>query len=313
MVFVDTVDAGFGMVLSHWKTKKSTESPGLVPSTPKSGIRLLQADELRFEMRQRVEEVADVLNVSMAAAGVLLRANHWSKEALLEDYMSQADQVLKRSGVYCRCGHPQEPTDLTNCSICYDDEAEMMRHMDCGHAFCTDCWYDYCKNAVEDGPVCVSTTCPQAECNEVVTEQEMKDSLGNSPLLAKYLTYQLRSYVDANPLTRWCPGRGCERVAAASSTAVLEAEGSVAHCDACSTSFCVPCGEEPHAPATCKDLGRWNEKCRNESETANWILANTKKCPICSSRIEKNQGCNHMTCQRCKHEFCWICMGEWAQ
>ena len=48
------------------------------------------------------------------------------------------------------------------------------------------------------------------------------------------------------------------------------------------------------------------------SETANWILANTKKCPMCNSRIEKNQGCNHMNCKICKHEFCWICMGiDW--
>merc|ERR1712038_609221 len=61
----------------------------------------------------------------------------------------------------------------------------------------------------------------------------------------------------------------------------------------------------------CKDLTSWNEKCRNESETANWILANTKPCPKCRSRIEKNQGCNHMTCQQCKYEFCWICGGDW--
>ncbi len=43
---------------------------------------------------------------------------------------------------------------------------------------------------------------------------------------------------------------------------------------------------------------------------ANWILANTRKCPNCNTRIEKNQGCNHMTCRLCKHEFCWTCMGE---
>jgi ariadne-1 len=51
----------------------------------------------------------------------------------------------------------------------------------------------------------------------------------------------------------------------------------------------------------------------NESETANWILANTKKCPACNARIEKNHGCNHMHCKLCKHEFCWICMGPWGE
>jgi ariadne-1 len=68
--------------------------------------------------------------------------------------------------------------------------------------------------------------------------------------------------------------------------------GGVAKCHACDTSFCLKCGVEPHAPVTCQHLAKWQEKCRNESETANWILANTKPCPKCSSRIEKNQGCN---------------------
>lgn len=88
--------------------------------------------------------------------------------------------------------------------------------------------------------------------------------------------------------------------------------GPVVSCD-CGTRFCLKCAEEPHAPTHCALLQQWKEKCKNESETANWILANTKACPKCSSRIEKNQGCNHMTCQSCKYEFCWICMGDWVE
>lgn len=113
----------------------------------------------------------------------------------------------------------------------------------------------------------------------------------------------------------------------------------------CGYPFCFRCGEESHDPSSCsqvlqqiynipkffyphnanrdivkiniaskinnnlRQLSVWSEKCSNESETANWILANTKKCPKCHARIEKNQGCNHMNCKLCKYEFCWICMG----
>lgn len=43
----------------------------------------------------------------------------------------------------------------------------------------------------------------------------------------------------------------------------------------------------------------------------NWIMANTKPCPKCKKPIEKNQGCNHMSCRECNHGFCWVCLGDW--
>ncbi len=58
-------------------------------------------------------------------------------------------------------------------------------------------------------------------------------------------------------------------------------------------------------------MKKWEKKCKDDSETSNWIVVNTKDCPKCKSAIEKNGGCNHMTCYKCRHEFCWICYGDW--
>ena len=46
-------------------------------------------------------------------------------------------------------------------------------------------------------------------------------------------------------------------------------------------------------------------------EDQEWIKLNTKKCPTCKANIEKNDGCNQMTCFKCKYSFCWECLADW--
>lgn len=76
--------------------------------------------------------------------------------------------------------------------------------------------------------------------------------------------------------------------------------------------FCYNCQYENHLPCPCNIVKLWIKKCKDDSETANWIEANTHSCPKCLNSIEKNGGCNHMTCRTCNYEFCWICLKEWS-
>ena len=92
--------------------------------------------------------------------------------------------------------------------------------------------------------------------------------------------------------------------------------------------YCFACKGLPHDPAPCEDMQEWaslteeymdlvggddTRKASSESDLAStiWLRANTKECPKCNVMIQKNDGCNHMTCRKCRHDFCWICMGEW--
>lgn len=91
----------------------------------------------------------------------------------------------------------------------------------------------------------------------------------------------------------------------------------------CFTLMCVGCKLEGHEPVSCKAKQNWNKfvddykakkgKFALSLETIKWIRSNTKKCPECNVNIQKNQGCMHMTCRHCRHEFCWLCKGPWSK
>jgi len=46
----------------------------------------------------------------------------------------------------------------------------------------------------------------------------------------------------------------------------------------------------------------------SEMATQHWKNVHTRNCPVCSTPIEKNGGCNHVRCGKCRSDFCWACM-----
>ena len=276
--------------------------------------RFCSTQEARQLLESSVKEVSDVLNIPVEAAVVILRAHNWDEKKLTDKYFSgskQQQEILAECGVLHRCSSTNKSGALKStgcCAICFEEDlnADDMFSMKCGHEFCRECWNGFIDEAMSRGPQCVLMQCPQSKCREVVTNREIHILAPDT--LAKFEEFQLRANIGSNWKMRWCPGPSCDWVAVGSSADGLVGEGQ---CE-CGTRFCLRCGEMQHEPATCDMLVLWNEKCQDESETANWILAKTKKCPKCQARIEKNGGCNHMLCHQCRHRFCWLCMNDWS-
>jgi hypothetical protein len=70
--------------------------------------------------------------------------------------------------------------------------------------------------------------------------------------------------------------------------------------------MCFKCLSEWHSGMSCEIYMRKH----GYNTLANPKL---KLCPKCFIKIEKSDGCNHMTCLGCGHEFCWICLTKYSK
>ena len=48
----------------------------------------------------------------------------------------------------------------------------------------------------------------------------------------------------------------------------------------------------------------------DKQNATQWVQHHTQPCPGCGSRIQKNGGCNHMSCAVCRRQFCWVSRKE---
>ncbi|KAH6622375.1 hypothetical protein C7974DRAFT_221016 [Boeremia exigua] len=75
-------------------------------------------------------------------------------------------------------------------------------------------------------------------------------------------------------------------------------------CPHCDHDLCLSCNRPGHT-GSCDSA-----KQREDEESVKAIKTmGAKPCPQCGINITKNGGCDHMTCQNCRHNFCWECGG----
>ena len=72
-------------------------------------------------------------------------------------------------------------------------------------------------------------------------------------------------------------------------------------CGVCGHVQCQRCGKG-HMRIRCDDLQQQSTKEFIDHQKKSGII---KSCPSCGENIEKNEGCDHMTCETCTYEFFW--------
>ncbi|KAK9806532.1 hypothetical protein WJX73_007969 [Symbiochloris irregularis] len=269
---------------------------------------VLEAADLARVQDEALAGVMNILGCSASKARALLIYFKWNKEALFGVLADRGEEhVCRIAGCTSQEQHDAaaETSGLQGnilCNICFcDTEPDDATAMECGHAFCNDCWCQHLKIQIQDGRA-RRLPCMQPRCGVYCDENKVKRLLeGQDDVLLKYAHSLAESWVDDNASVRWCPSVPC------CGRAISVAED--VHCQPecrCGMRFCFACGDEPHSPCTCSMWKEWRKKCIDDSETLNWIAANSKPCPKCAKAVEKNGGCNLVVC-KCGQSFCWLC------
>lgn len=106
---------------------------------------------------------------------------------------------------------------------------------------------------------------------------------------------------EKNPSARWCPRPGC---------------GELIICETMDDFMCPKC--QAVGCFRCRGFAHRFWFCSGEQDSSytTWerSVGNARAvraCPKCNMRIWKSEGCNHMTCTHCRHQYCWVCGTVW--
>lgn len=281
---------------------------------------VLSASDVNERQAKTIGKVASILQVEPSQAASLLHVFRWHPDSLVERYMEDSDKVLGLAGLSTTL----EPSIMASaepswtCSICCEESTNdsplQVFALPCRHFACTNCYEYYLRQKISEEGQSRDIPCILGgkQCN-LKFDQDSIHKIVSPGIFAKFWKNQIEAFVQENEQLKWCSAPECEYAIECS---VRKDElNQVVPSVTCYNkhSFCFGCGEEEHQPTLCVLASKWRKKCADDSETANWISAHTKDCPKCKAIIEKNGGCNHMTCKKCKFEFCWVCLGDWVK
>ncbi|XP_069827835.1 E3 ubiquitin-protein ligase RNF14-like [Dendropsophus ebraccatus] len=213
------------------------------------------------------------------------------------------------------------------CNICFMEKSgsECTHFKACQHVYCNYCLKDYFEVQIKDGQV-HALNCPEPECTSIATPAQVKD-LVDEQLFRRYDRLLLQSSLDLMADIVYCPRPSCR------TPVMQEPDKTMGICSACKYAFCLYCKTAFHGLSPCKVsaeefielmkeymtaseerkkemLRRYGsfDKAVEDFKNREWLQENSKPCPNCKSPIEKNDGCNKMTCTACKKYFCWLCL-----
>lgn len=271
---------------------------------------LLTRDDIIARQRELIDKVSDFLGLNSSSSRALLQHCRWEPEKVFTLWTEDSAGISKKVGIdpATATGQSVKGKNIAGeCLVCMEDSE--LYQLSCGHGYCYDCWKGYLSVHISERKSGI--TCPAPKCGRILDEMIIMKLAGDEKLRKKFDEALVASFVENNPLVRWCPAPNCGR--AVLLREIHSERNEIIKCD-CGHFFCFRCGEESHAPAFCDMQKEWKTKNEGGDDALNekFLATISRPCPSCKNPIEKNGGCNHMSCSKCGFHFCWQCMSKFG-
>ncbi|KAK6136797.1 hypothetical protein DH2020_029467 [Rehmannia glutinosa] len=255
--------------------------PSRAPSS-----KVITKESLLAAQREDLRRVMDLLSVKEHHARTLLIHYRWDVEKLISVYVEKGNlacflkQVLPWLNLLISIHQNLHLRILFwNIEIGINNYSRFLVF---------HCWTQHFVVKINEGQS-KRIRCMAHKCNAICDEDIIRKlvSVRHPDLAEKFDRFLLESYIEDNKMVKWCPSiPHCGNAIRVEDDEFCEVECS------CGLQFCFSCLSEAHSPCSCSMWVLWTKKCRDESETVNWITVHTKPCPKCHKPVEKNGGCN---------------------
>ncbi|KAK0213098.1 hypothetical protein DFS33DRAFT_1249741 [Desarmillaria ectypa] len=222
-----------------------------------------------------------------------------TKRSLMVKKSVDIDQVRRTLATLDRGDGEQAGEDA--CPVCWCEITNPIT-LKCGHSYCKECLQHMLltTDSASPSPRCVKEVDGHS-CTEYVGVDIIRKLL--SPEQESHLLeVAFLAHIHARPEEfRYCPTPDCQVIYRPAN------EGTVLACPSCWGKICAFCHVQFHEGLACRQH-RENMEGGYEAFQRWKTEHGVKECPSCKAVIEKNGGCNHMTCARCHTHICWVCM-----
>ena len=75
----------------------------------------------------------------------------------------------------------------------------------------------------------------------------------------------------------------------------------------CLMASCIQCMEASHLPFPCEENAKTSETTARTKVEERMTKAVVRKCKTCKATMVKMDGCNRVTCTRCRTTMCYVC------